>query len=113
MSRIYALFFIAVGWLIFYHTDVSAGVRCLGAMFGIGADSFASATDLYDLLRYLPTFAICAVASTPIPKKLFERLHEKYSAFRWAVPAMMLAVLFVAVAYIVSSTFSPFLYYIF
>ena len=82
-------------------------------MFGIGASSFATLTDLYDLLRYLPVFAICAVASTPVPKKLFERLHEKYTAVRWAVPALMLAVFCVAVAYIVSSTFSPFLYYIF
>ena len=112
-SRIYALFFIAIGWLIFYHTDLSAGVNCLGAMFGIGVERFASSTDLYDLLRYLPVLAICGVASTPVPKRLFERMHEKYAAFRWAVPALMLAVLFVAAAYIVSSTFSPFLYFIF
>ncbi|MBQ6183587.1 MAG: MBOAT family protein [Clostridia bacterium] len=112
-SRIYALFFIAIGWLIFYHTDLSAGANCLGAMFGIGVERFASSTDLYDLLRYLPILAICGVASTPVPKRLFEKLHEKYAAFRWAVPALMLAVLCVAVAYIVSSTFSPFLYFIF
>ncbi|MBP5754742.1 MAG: MBOAT family protein [Clostridia bacterium] len=112
-SRIYALFFIAIGWLIFYHTDLSAGVNCLGAMFGIGVERFASSTDLYDLLRYLPVLAICGVASTPVPKRLFERMHEKYAAFRWAVPALMLAVLCVAAAYIVSSTFSPFLYFIF
>ena len=113
VSRVYALFFIALGWLIFYFTDLSSGLKCLGALFGIGATSFATSTDLYDLLRYLPVFAVCAVASTPVPKKLFERLREKYAAVRCFVPVLMLAVFCVAVAYIVSSTFSPFLYYIF
>ncbi|MBO4500826.1 MAG: MBOAT family protein [Clostridia bacterium] len=113
VSRLYALFFIVIGWLIFYHTDLSSGVRCLGSMFGIGVSAFATRTDLYDLFRYLPIFAICAVAATPVPKKLFEKLLARHSALRWSLPVLMFAALFVAVAYIVSSTFSPFLYYIF
>lgn len=111
--HVYALLFIVIGWLIFYFTDLSAAFDCLKAMFGIGVTSFASSTNVYDLLRYLPTLAICVIASTPYPKRLFEKVQEKVSGFTYVVPVLMAIVLVIAVAYIVSSTFSPFLYHIF
>ncbi len=112
--HVYALFFIVIGWLIFYHTDFSAGVDCFKALFGIGTVGFASSSNVYDLLRLMPLAAICAVASTPVPKRYFLKLEEKVTAFRSAVsPILMGVVLLICVAYMVDSTFSPFLYYIF
>ena len=86
---------------------------CLKAMFGIGVSSFATETVIYDFLRYLPLLLICAVAATPLPRRLFEYLRGRFSAVRFASPVLMAASFFVAVAYMVDSTFSPFLYYIF
>jgi alginate O-acetyltransferase complex protein AlgI len=113
LSHFYALFFIVIGWLIFYFTDLSEGVECFKAMFGIGVTAGATATNLYDLIRYLPLLVICALASTPIPRRLFKKAEEKITAFAYAVPVLMGCVLLVCVAYMVDSTFSPFLYYIF
>ena len=111
LSHIYALFFIVIGWLIFYFTDLSSGMACFRAMFGIGVTAGATSTALYDLVRYLPIFAICAIAATPIPKKLFYKAEERFSVFAYAVPVLMGCVLLICVAYMVNSTYSPFLYF--
>ncbi|NLN55596.1 MAG: MBOAT family protein [Clostridiales bacterium] len=109
-SHLYALFLVVIGWLIFYFTDLSAGFACFKAMFGIGVDAFATKTNLYDLLRFLPILVIGAVASTPYPKRLFDKAREKVAAFAYAVPVIMGCVLLICVAYMVNSTYSPFLY---
>lgn len=111
ISHLYALFLIVIGWLIFYFTDLSAGFACFKAMFGIGVDAGATATNVYDLVRFLPAFVICAVASTPLPKKLFDKAREKFTPFAYAVPVLMGCLLLVCVAYMVNSTYSPFLYF--
>ena len=113
VRHIYALFFIAIGWLIFYHTDLTAGVTCFKAMFGGGVVAFASKTNVYDMLRLMPLAVLCAIASTPVPKRYFDRLWEKCNAFQTAVPFLMGGTFLLCVAYMVDSTFSPFLYYIF
>ena len=113
VGHIYTMFLVCISWLIFYFTDISEGLVCLKAMFGIGVSSFATETVVYDFLRYLPLLLICAVAATPLPRKLFEYLRGRFSAVRFASPVLMAASFFVAVAYMVDSTFSPFLYYIF
>ena len=82
VRHIYALFFITIGWLIFYHTDLTAGVTCFKAMFGGGVVAFASKTNVYDMLRLMPLAVLCAIASTPVPKRYFDRLWEKCNDVR-------------------------------
>lgn len=113
VSRIYSLFFICIGWLIFYFTDFSVGFDCFKSLFGIGVTSFATQTDLYDLLRFLPLFVICGIASTPLPHKLFKKAEKNVVPFAYAVPVFTGIVLFASLVYLVASTFSPFLYFIF
>ena len=113
VSRIYSLFFICIGWLIFYFTDFSVGFDCFKSLFGIGVTSFATKTDLYDLLRFLPLFVICGIASTPLPHKLFKKAEKNVVPFAYAVPVFTGIVLFASLVYLVASTFSPFLYFIF
>ncbi len=112
--HLYALIFICLGWLIFYHTDFSAGVTCFKALFGVGTVGFANAVNVYDLIRLLPLIGICVLASTPLPRKLYLTFEEKCKTFKNAFsPILMGVILVVCVAYMVDSTFSPFLYYIF
>ena len=82
-------------------------------MFGGGVVAFASKTNVYDMLRLMPLAVLCAIASTPVPKRYFDRLWEKCNAFQTAVPFLMGGTFLLCVAYMVDSTFSPFLYYIF
>ncbi|MHC1695417.1 MAG: MBOAT family protein [Eubacteriales bacterium] len=116
LRRVYALLLIVLGWLIFTFEDMSQGLRHLGYMFGQGLDAtglsaLADAPGLYDILRYVPYFIVFVIASTPYPKTLYLRLYDKYSAVRIATPVVCVVMLVLFTAYLVDSSYNPFLYF--
>ncbi len=113
VCHVWTLLLIGIGWIIFAFTDMSSGIDIIGKLFGIGATSFASHTALYQILRALPLMLVCAVGSTPYPKKLLSRFVVKYKWTSWAASAGAVMILIVCTAYLADSTFSPFLYFIF
>ena len=111
LAHLYTMFFVCISWLIFYVTDLGEGLTCLKAMFGVGVSSFATPTVVYDLLRYLPLLLICVLAATPLPKRLFDALKNRFVTMRYAQVLLIAGAFLVITAYLVDSTFSPFLYY--
>ena len=111
VSHIYTLFFILFGWLLFVFEDLSAGFVWLGNMFGVGTAAAISSGDIYNLVRNLIFFVILAIAATPLPKKLYRRLTEKSNAARIVASAGGIVMLLVCMAYLVDSSFNPFLYF--
>ena len=111
LAHLYTMFFVCISWLIFYFTDLGEGLTCLKAMFGVGVTSFATPTVVYDLLRYLPLLLICVLAATPLPKRLFDALKNRFVTMRYAQVLLIAGAFLVITAYLVDSTFSPFLYY--
>ena len=111
LAHIYTMFFVCISWLIFYFTDLGEGLTCLKAMFGVGVSSFATPTVVYDLLRYLPLLAVCVLAATPLPKRIFDALKNRFVTMRYAQVLLLAGAFLVITAYLVDSTFSPFLYY--
>ena len=111
-SHLYALLLIGIGWIIFAFPNLSEGWSIFTGMFGIGTVGFASSVTLYEALRYLPLLLVCFVGATPLPKKLFDKVKQN-GAVAYAVPALCALLLVLCTAYLVDSTFSPFLYYIF
>lgn len=112
LGHLWTLFFVGIGWLIFFRTDIPSLFADLGRMFGAGASSFAPEYPSV-LLRLLPFALLCAFACTGLPKKLFEKALSRFPALGYAVPFLTLALAAVCTAYMVDDTFSPFLYYIF
>ncbi|MBQ3195018.1 MAG: MBOAT family protein [Clostridia bacterium] len=108
-SHIYALLFVAIGWLIFYYTDTAAGLNCLKAMFGAG--NLSTATVGFTALHALPTLLLFAVASTPYPKKLWDTYVRRTEAGRIFAAVLPVLGLFLCVSYMVASSYSPFLYW--
>ncbi len=111
VSRFYTLFFVLFGWLLFVFEDLSAGMVWLGNMFGVGVCGFASGLDVYNLVRNLIFFVILGVASTPLPKKLWSAFCEKFRAAQYVRAFGTTALLLVCMAYLVDSSFNPFLYF--
>lgn len=109
IRHIYALFLIAIGWLIFYYTDTAAGLNCLKAMFGSG--TLSSPTVAYTAMRAIPTLLVFAVAATPYPKKLWDTYVRRTEAGRIVGAVLPVLGLFVCVSYMVASSYSPFLYW--
>ena len=111
VSHIYTLFFVLFGWLLFVFEDLSAGFVWLGNMFGAGTSAVVSAGDIYNLTRNLIFFIVLAIAATPLPKKLYQAVTEKSNAARIVASVGGIAMLLVCMAYLVDSSFNPFLYF--
>jgi len=108
--HIYAILCIVFGWLLFVSEDISEGFEYLKTMFGGGAGLFTR-LDLYDAVRHLIFAAVAVVGATPLPKKVFKWAYKKSraAAVVGSVGAVLLVLL--CTAYLVDSTFNPFLYW--
>ena len=113
VGHVYTLITVVFGWLLFVFTDFAAGMRYLATLFGGGsATGFIDAGGVFDWTSSLILLVILVIASTPYPRKWLYRLWEKYDAPVRAVTAVLcLAVFFIALAYLVNSSYNPFLYY--
>ncbi len=110
LRHVYTLFFVLFGWLIFYFDDTAAGLQYLGSMFGIGAAGLFSAMDLYALLHQFVLFAILVIACLPQPRAFFWKKWEASETIRGVSVAGALGTLLLVTAYLVDSSFNPFLY---
>ena len=109
IQHIYALFFVIIGWGIFYFTDI----KQLGSFF---ADLFNFSNGIIGsqaltlLLSYLPILIVAAIASTPLGSKIYNRFKEK--KFIW-IPEFLFCVIILAIstASLVNQSYNPFLYF--
>lgn len=107
----YTLLFVYFGWLLFTFEDGAAGIAYLCKMFGANGTALWQGSDLWLLLSNLVFLCILVIASTPYPKRLFWRLWKKSGAARAAAAAGGAALLILCVAYLVNSSYNPFLYF--
>ena len=112
VGHLYTLLAVLFGWVLFAFDDLGKGWAFLKVMFGGGA-GFVNANALYQLLSYLPLIIICVVASTPLMKKLYEKISAKCSeGLVLSVDAARILVLaFLSMAYLISGSYNPFLYF--
>ena len=111
LQHVYALFFIVIGWLIFVFEDSAAGWSYLTTMLGAGG-GFVSGTDVYELLRNAVFLVISVLACLPAPKRYFYRALERRPRVTAAASAALsLVTLILCVAYLVNSSYNPFLYF--
>lgn len=109
LRHLYTIVIVMCGWVIFQLDTVGQVSAYLGTMFGLGAGGFVSGTDLFYLGSYAVTLAIAVFSCTPAGKTLFSKLPEKLRAV--AAPVLVTLALAVSTAYLVDSTYNPFLYF--
>ncbi|MBR6572257.1 MAG: MBOAT family protein [Clostridia bacterium] len=107
ISRIYFVFFILIGWFIFISCDLAEPMSFLKAMF---TGPFISQTAIYDIIRSALFLPILIFASTPYPKKLYSRFWDK-KGFGGVRLVLMIIAFIICVAYLVDSSYNPFLYF--
>jgi alginate O-acetyltransferase complex protein AlgI len=104
------------GWMLFAFDGSTAALRLTNlprfasALLGLGTHGAAFGSDLYDLARTVPLLLLCAVAATPLPKKLFCAITVRKNAaiLQTALP---LAALLLAILALSDAAFNPFLYF--
>ncbi len=118
VGHIYSLFLIVLGWLIFVfdgsadYLSLSDGFSYAATLFGGNGASFVTSTDLWELLRNSLLIFVMVLASLPAPRRALWSAWKKHPrAVSYAANALALAALVICTAYLVDSTFNPFLYF--
>ncbi len=104
LRRLYAIPVILLGWLIFAFDDAVAG---LSYAAGLVHGTFLRGIDRYELYRNGVLLVFLILGSTPLPK----RLYERYVKGRWFAEAGTVGAFLISVAYLVGSSYNPFLYF--
>ena len=107
-QHLYAMLVVLIGWVFFFSSDLSAAVHYLGVMFGVGRFAFANVKTLYLLRTNLILLILSCVLSGPRPMERFRRFAEDR---RVAAVICIFAVFILSVAYLVYSSYNPFLYF--
>ncbi len=108
VGHVYALFFIAFGWGIFAIPDATAGIQYLGALFG-AAGARIEPGDIFQLMNYAVLFIVLIFACMPLGRQLFRKIPEKVQGAVETV--LIMSGLLLSTAYLVDSTYNPFLYF--
>ncbi len=111
LCYIYTMFFVMMGWALFYFTDMNALWTFIKSAFGSGAA-------LYDLTAVsafrtnLWLLIACAAASTPVPSIAYNFLCGKSNIFASVTqPLLVIAGLGACFVLLVGQTYNPFLYF--
>lgn len=118
VSALYSVFFVMIGWALFYFTDMSQGIVAIGAMFGIGAAGFTNMQTNLLLLNNLWFFLLAIVGCAPWAKYIRRFLRGKAAKSRGSRRIVLgvnavfnLVLLGVSTAMLIGETFTPFLYF--
>lgn len=111
--RIYSLFIIVTGWVIFAVTDMDQMGVYFKALFGMGEPGTAGAS--YVIMGNAILLLILILASTDIPKRLgttlMIKLESKENLALIIKNLFYGVVLLLCIAFLVSDSYNPFLYF--
>lgn len=109
LRHLYTMFFVVVGWVIFACDELGALGTYLKALFGVGVP-FGNALALYEWDVQAPFLIILLIASTTIPARIAGQLtRENQRTVLLAVYTVGLLAL--SMAFLVSGSYNPFLYF--
>lgn len=117
-QHIYALFFISFSWPIFGFEKITDGFRWIMTMLGSG--TLYDSGSLYLLLTYAPLLILCAIASTKLGSRIYNRMNNDLAKLpskaalcigTFADCGGILVLCLLSMAYLVSGSYNPFLYF--
>ncbi len=115
ISWAYTFLTVIFGWLIFVFDSststltLSSGLAYLSNM--LGSSGLVQPLDAYTVGRNAVPLALMAVAATPYPRRVFYRLYRRYAVLDWVAVGFCAVGVLLGTAYLVSSSYNPFLYF--
>lgn len=110
LQHLYTLLLVLVGWVIFAFEDLSQMGLWLQTMFGLGGGALIDRQTLFYLKNYAACILLAIAASFPWWKSLLEKVRSS-RALQTVQAVLWLALFVLSIAFLVSDTYNPFLYF--
>ncbi len=114
VRHIYSMVLVLIGWVFFFSPSLGYAMKYLGAMFGAGASAFADKQALYYILTHWLLYLLAVIGSSAVGYSLIRRIVGSFDnnrAKRAAAGVVYIGMFLISIAYLVTESFNPFLYF--
>ncbi len=111
LRHLYVVFLVLISWVFFVFEDMSLGLGYLKVMFGFGGNPLIDSTFMYYLYSYFSLMVVLILIATPILSNLKNSAIKGYKKLPLLAPIMYFLILLISTAYLVDSSYNPFLYF--
>lgn len=114
VQHIYTFVLVLIGWVFFFSPSLGAAMDYLGVMFGAGASAWIDRQGFYFLLTHWLLFLLCAIGSSLRGMNILRLLTGSYESRRIrqiAACVVYIGMFLVSLAFLVTESFHPFLYF--
>lgn len=112
VRHIYSIVLVVIGWVLFFSSSFGQAADYIRVMFGAGAHGFADRESMYLLTSNLILWLVLIFGSTPLVHFRYEHMLRSKKWNTTIINSVVYAALFiVCIAYLVTETYNPFLYF--
>ena len=114
LKHIYVLFIVMISFVIFNASNLSDIMNTISGLFGFNHVCIINDYTIYNLKNYLIILIISIIGATPIMKNIIEKLRKSKTMdniINIIEPIFMIFLLIIVTAYLVDSSYNPFLYF--
>jgi len=112
LRNIYLLFCVLMGWVLFRSADLPYALGYYRQLFGAAGNALTDGPFFALLSQYWVFLACAALFSFPVAKALGKKVDTKTKKLPAAVYAVcLLALMLIAVSYVVKGSYNPFIYF--
>ncbi len=112
VSRIYTMVLVVIGWVFFSYADVAHGQEFLMALLGQAENGFMDSQFIYIFMGNLVLLVIAIIGSTSLPKRLAGKImNNRKVVSEIATGVFVLLCMLLSIAFLVSDSYNPFLYF--
>lgn len=111
-KHIYVLFIVLISFIIFNSTTIDEATTTIKNLFI--SNSLINSGTIYYLKSYLPLILISLIGATPLIKNIYTKLSKNKTLnkiLNILEPIYLIILLIIVTAYLIDSTYNPFLYF--
>ena len=107
LRHVYVLLAVMLSFVLFNAENLAQAASDLAGLFG--GLPLLTQESAYCLRSYAVVLAVSVIGATPLPKRMAERIPEKFASV--LEPVALIGLLLACTAYLVDGSFNPFLYF--
>lgn len=114
VRHIYTMILVLIGWVFFFSPNLSYARDYLGVMFGPGASAFADKQAIFYVATHWLLYLAAVLGSSCAGYRIIRRIaggFDNIRARKAAAAVVYTGIFLISIAYLVTESFHPFLYF--
>ncbi len=114
IQHMYVVFIVMISFILFNANNIGDAIMQITGLFGANGESFINNYTIYYLKSYFVIIVIAIIGATPLLKNMISKLKENIKIRKMInifEPIILITLMLFVTAYLVDSSYNPFLYF--